>query len=726
MEIQILSKYYFWYILVTAIGLAVGILSYRSTFPPLSRFRKILISALRAAMIILLGVFLIEPLINLYSTQTIEPGLAVLVDVSGSMGIKDGDAARIDQVAEALRSQLPNIDGDYRIFTFATDLNEAEDLPAADAAGGDATSISAALEELGRRGDLDRFGAVLVASDGRQNLGDDPLDAAGRLNLPVYTLTVGERVTEKNLSIDNIIYPAVAFSGDTFRVEAEISAIGLERGRSRLALRLGGSMVSDQAFDIPAENRRVRVGFDVIAPEPGDYEYTASAPILEGEAVRVDNERPFTVRVLKDKLRLLLLSSMLDWEYKFTLQVLGRFEEFRVDAVYPEIGGRFAEPGIPKGFDGLKAYDAVIVINSSPQKLRLAAADLKKYVEDGGSLIYMAGSDAVNDIRLFEGILPVKPVSPRINFSEYFFEPSPARRQHAAIIMNEDPNENARIWRSLPPFTGLLTGIESTGDVLLEAGASGRDSLALGRRQDDQSAEVMPVLIVGSVGRGHAAALTGFPWWRSYFGSVSNARLSASIPDFWRNLIRWSVSEDESKAFRVITGRKVYRLGEPVSMTGYLFDESNRPRNGALVDLTINAQGDPTAVKDVVLPQVDNGIYSDQVTSLPPGGYEFRATAAAYGDTLGRAEGAFTIEAFSLEMASSTPDYNLTRRLAEGTGGRAYIIETISSFPKDLRLEPYSRENQATIRPFGMPIFLVILIVGLCAEWALRKRFRLP
>lgn len=706
------------------IGLGAGIASYRRSFPPLGKLKRFALSVLRATMITLIGLLLIEPLLNIYSTRTVNPELAVLVDISQSMSMKDSDISRSAQAGELIGRQLSGIKDEYKIFEFSSDLKETGALPGEEAVSGEATSIADALSELGRRNDFRDFGAVMLVTDGRQNLGDDPVEIGARLGLPIYTLTVGARIDEKNLSIDNIIYPAVAYSGADFRVEAELSANGLTAGKSRLSLRQGSTAAADEAFDIPQENRKVLVAFDVKAPEPGNYEYTLSAPVFEGEASKVDNERLFAIRVLKNKLKILLISSGLDWEYKFIHQMLERYEEFEVDAVNPESGGRFSDPGTPQGVDGLKKYDVILMIDSSPAEIRISTVDLKKYVGGGGSLIYVAGADATDDIRMFEGILPIKTGNVRLDNGEYFFEPSPTRKQHAAIMMDEDPDVSLRIWHSYPPFTSLLSNLEPTGEVLLEAGSTARDS-ALTSKSSPGGA-VRPVLTVGSSGRGHVAAITGFPWWRSFFGSVDNQRLANAMPEFWRNLVKWSAATEEMRNFRIITDRKVYRLGEPVRFTGYLYDESNRPKNGALVSLRVNAQNDATIIKDVALPQVDNGIYSGDIASLPSGHYEYKALAAAFGDTLGKTDGNFAVESFSLEMASTAPDYNLTRRLSEGTGGKAYTAENIDRFSQDLRLEPYAQESLASIRPFGMPAILVVLVVGLCLEWALRKRFRLP
>jgi hypothetical protein len=724
MEIQLTSHHIFIYVVLTLLAVAVGIYSYRRSYPPLKNHERILLAGIRTLMVILLGIFLIEPVLNFFSSKTINPQLAVLMDVSRSMGVKDGAASRITEGDQLTQKALGEIRDGYRIFDFATGIKEADGLPGEADLSGDATSISNALHDLSGRKDIDNYGAVIIVSDGRQNLGEDPVEIAGKLNMPIYTLTLGKQVAEKNLAIDNITYPAMAYSGADFKVEAELSADGLAAGKSRLILKLGPNVVLDRPFDIPREGRSVNVGFDVKAPEPGNYEYTLSTPILDGESNKVDNERIFAVRVLKNKLKIFLGSSTLNWEFKFLKQALSKFEEFDVDAVYPEDAGRFSEPGTPRGLDGLKQYDVIIMVNSSPQALHIAQAELTKYVAEGGSLIYLAGKNASNDIRQFGDILPLKAISPRIARGEYYFEPSPLKKQHAAILMTEDPDQSLRLWHSLPPFSDLLTGIEATGDVLLEAGSGAGDSVLA--RSVRPTPQAKPVLTVGYHDRGKTAAITGFPWWQSYFSAVRDPQTAGAIPNFWRNLVKWSAATDQMQNFRVITERQVYRLGEPVRLTAYLFDESNRPKSGAYVSLSLIPDGQETSVKDVVLPPVDNGIYSDQVSSLAPGRYKYMAYATSYGDTLGKTDGAFTIENFSLEMASINPDYNLARRIAEATGGAAYTAEDFAQFPKQLKLTPYVKENQASVRLFGLPVLLAILLIGLCLEWGLRKRFRLP
>ncbi len=714
MEISILSKYWIWYLIITLAAVAAGIITYRKSYPPLSRFWRIALTALRVMMIVLVGLFIIEPLINLYSYQVIKPKLAVLVDNSRSMGLISGGRTRIELADTLADDLLRRSDSEYKIFKFAGDLSESEKIPTANDLAGDATSITGALRGLAAIEDIDQYGAAVLISDGRQNLGDDPVVQAAKLNFPVYSLTIGENLDQSNLAIDNVVFPSVAYSGDPFEIEAVISAEGISEKKTTVYLKTGGQAVAGKPFDIPREGRKVKVRFEVEAPPPGDIEYSISVGILPGEINTADNQRLFVVRVLKSKLKIFLGTSALDWEFKFIKQALSGFDEFEIAAVYPEGSGRFSGPGVPSGAAGLENYDVVILVDSAPRALRISASDLEKYVEEGGALVYIAGGNSASDIALFGRVLPFDPANPVSISDEFFIDPVPDKKQHSVILLDDDPDISINIWRSLAPISNVITGFRPVGDVLLET------------KSLRKTGKPFPVLTVSNFGRGRVAAVTGYPIWRSYFGSVKDPVLAKAIPGFWRNLMKWVSATEPAENFKLVTDRKVYRLGEPARLTAFLYDQSNNPRNGALVTVSAIPDGQENQIKDVVLNQSDNGVYSGEITDLPSGGYRLMATATAYGDTLGQASGRITVEQYSLEMISSSPDYNLTRRISEATGGKAYTAADFSQFADDLKLAPFEREKHTRIKPFGMPLFLIIVLCGLCIEWGIRKRLRLP
>ncbi|UCC80959.1 MAG: hypothetical protein JSW64_06265 [Candidatus Zixiibacteriota bacterium] len=714
MEILILSKYWYWFAVLSVAALAIGIYSYKKSYPPLSKFWRILLAVFRGIALLLLGFLLIEPLLNAYSERTVKSRLAVLIDDTSSMGIITAGISRIDLADSLVSAELSDVDYRYDVFTFSHGKTESDALPSAGDLSGDATSISGALKAVESSKNFHEYGAVLLVTDGGHNLGVDPVDQAANLDIPVFTLTVGEEIAEGNISISDIVFPPVAYSGDKFKIEAEISGRGLGNARSRLVLSEGGKMVGSAMFEVPSEGRNVKADFEIEAPDPGNIEYRISTPVLEKEIKTADNERIIVVRVLKSKINVFIGASSLNWEFKFIKQALNQFDEFNIDAVYPESPGRFSAPGPPRGLSGLNKYDAVIFVNCSPPDLRIAVDDLKSFLSGGRAMLYVAGRDYSSSIRRFGGLLPLEVQNVSVAEGDFFFEPATAYRQHAAISISENPDKSDRYWNSLPPLSRMITGIKPTGEILLEG------------RSGTGPSRIYPLLVAGRFEKGRVVAVTGFPLWKSHFGSANLDGMSDVIPKFWKNLLRWASSADVEERFKAFTDQKVYRLGEPIKFTAYLNDESNSPRNGALMTVSITREEERLKFKDAVLAQTGNGIYEGEMESPGTGRYVFEVVASSYDDTLGVFSGEFTVESFSLEMASSAPDYKLTQRIAEVTGGAAYNVDSIKDFSENIKLYPYIETELSQVKPFGMPAILAIILILLCVEWGLRKRFRLP
>jgi hypothetical protein len=67
----------------------------------------------------------------------------------------------------------------------------------------------------------------------------------------------------------------------------------------------------------------------------------------------------------------------------------------------------------------------------------------------------------------------------------------------------------------------------------------------------------------------------------------------------------------------------------------------------------------------------------------------------------------------------------LLQRIARETGGRFYTADAIGSLPEDLK---YSGRGVTAVEErelWHMPFLLLVLLVTTCAEWALRRHWRL-
>jgi hypothetical protein len=269
----------------TAIALLVWYL-YRRDTRELPRGVGLLLAGLRFVALAGLLVFFLNIERRTSREVVNNSQVAVLVDVSQSMALSDGDAgastSRVDQVVEALEN-TPLVrelreHHDVNFSRFDQTVQPVVSLPmgirqpsesekndptganssdpavreVADAATPGAIADAAKSKvdwsaELAPRGTQTRLGdalddqlyrfraaplaGVVVISDGVQNAGTEPsaaIAAAREAGIPVYTIGVGSTEPRRNLAVSDLLVPARAFPGDGVSIVGYIQATGYQ------------------------------------------------------------------------------------------------------------------------------------------------------------------------------------------------------------------------------------------------------------------------------------------------------------------------------------------------------------------------------------------------------------------------------------------------------------------------------------------------------------------
>ena len=132
--------------------------------------------------------------------ERVDGRLAVLLDASRSMGVRDDGETRAARAATAVRGWLDHSSPGFELFRFGAEARplRAADLPATGLVLDDDTRIERALERVSK--DLgDELGAVLIVSDGADRAGPALADRATRLGVRVHTVTAARTPSRARL-----------------------------------------------------------------------------------------------------------------------------------------------------------------------------------------------------------------------------------------------------------------------------------------------------------------------------------------------------------------------------------------------------------------------------------------------------------------------------------------------------------------------------------------------
>lgn len=727
---------------------------------------KGVMAGLRLAAMGILLFMIWQPMLRGERIDVTPSVVAVLIDESGSMAIKDRwqDRKLREELIRALsdgtaggvsRSEalfkLVNRDGSsalkallerhaVRVYRFGSEARGA-DLPRGGldrpAAGGETLPLrpAAPRDEQTRLGDVldavredltgQPLAGVVLLSDGGQNAGEDPVAAARRLaemGVPIHTVGFGDPTPPHDLAVVSLLTDEVVRKGDEVVVSVSLRQRGYSGKTASLTLRLGDRVLRRLPVRLGPEGRKQDVTLSFTPNEAGARTLVASLDTLPGEMTTANNRKAWPVRIIDKRLKILYVEGYPRWEYRYLKNAILRdrttlFSCMLVEAD-PSLGGEGNQPiyGFPRERRALFEYD-ILILGDIPREF-FSQQDLKnirEFVEErGGSLITMAGElflpwqyrgtdlDAVLPI-------PAPPSRKEILFREPFqLALTEAGARHPMMLLVPDVEANRNVWHGLPGmyWCGVAERAKPGATVLAEHPTQ--------RGLDGK----IPLLAVQQVGEGNSfMTMVDSTWqWRYRVGDKHFYR-------FWGQVIRTMTPHDlpgANRFTRLTADRTTLNLGEKVVIRARLLSPSYKPIRAREVQAEMErTDGQRFPVRLEPVPGAA-GIFAGEWQPTLPGAY--KALLRGEGGERRESITNVVVEEASLEQENPEQNRALLRRLSAITGGQYLSWADYSRLPNLIRdrSQEVSTRVEHTLWDAPLPISLFLLL--LVAEWLLRKR----
>lgn len=628
---------------------------------------------------------------------------------------------------------------------------------------GDGTDFRPVLErgweEVEVEGRAKYLGVVLL-TDGRHTEGSYPLEAArrsGRRGVPVYAVGIGSSVPPAQLAVREVRAPEQILRKAAFRLQARVDVQGLPPQNLKVELRRrGGDQTETQIRNVRHDGKTVRhdVEFALKGDRVGTQFYEVRVIPEKGPA-SVDTIAPATgttiVRVLQDKVRVLLADGEARWEHHFLAGALRRDADVVLEEVLfdpPMIGGVKKEarqdaglpalnlPGSSKGEDGnepLNDYDVVILGDVPPERLPLAdRRRLEKFVaERGGSLVLIGGKRHMPLEYLKESdgeadplgkMLPVRSPRKIAAAKGFLVAPTPVGESRDFLKLEENSAENRRLWSALPRHFWAVVGDPAPAAVVLAATAAAEGPETNG----------LPLVVEQGYGLGKVlwVGLDSTWRWRYRRGDELHHR-------FWGQVVRWAGVQDllpaGDRTVRYGTRRPVYAANQEVDIAVRVLGERALPKEAKAVIL----RGEEKVAEVALQPLPGQPRFLEgKVAGLAPGEYRVRAELAGFPGTAGSKEetggAAFLVASPPppREMEDAACDWEGLRALARESGGRFLAQEEAGRVVDLLQARREVRRTRSEARPWQDPPLVWWFFAGvlglLTLEWVGRKLVGLP
>ncbi|MFT7630536.1 MAG: hypothetical protein ACI87E_001543 [Mariniblastus sp.] len=748
--------------------------------PPMIRLA---LCAARMVVLCLIVAALFEPTVTLTEPQTTKRRLAVLVDVSQSMSVRDhrkrpeeiveaatalgmlpfsqsndannsvlglsakqrqaiASASRLDLTKSLLskpaREMLESIGEDIEVsyYAFGKKLDMLSDGQSGTAdvlasleANASGTSIAQSLEAVASADRGAPLAGIVLLSDGLDTSlrrADATGNDLGAQRFPVFTVPIGV-ANPDDVSIRNIIMQEVAFSGDKVPVRVQIRSQGYEKRSANLSVLLNGRGVAQRGISLQGGLQFEDIFFNVDVHEKGVAHVEVVIEPFGDEATAENNRVQRSVRVVNEKINVLCIEGSARWEYRYLRAMLKR--DPRINATFiatrsqPEMARNSSDYIVrfPDKREDAFQYDLVILGDVDASFFTTDEfARLEELVKErGGSLLMLCGA----------------------RFAPTSYADTPVERMLPVRFDSkgewEDVDDN--VYPVLTPEgrSSLMLTLEvdqaendrvwsrvAPMDRVPPFLAPKPGATVLAELSDTHTrSDRFPLMAWHRYGTGKCMVMGTDRLWLLRFKTGDKYHWRA-----WSQCIQFltlSRLMGEHKRIRLETDRTIYQNGGQVLLYAHVLDDVFDPISQSGFEVAVHMLDDDGASQRVTLrPDMTTpGLYEGYFSPPRPGRYRMEANDADR-DISSTTE--FQVADIKPEMANTDMQIDRLRRIADVSGGQCLSIPEFQKLSSLLNLAPQTTTVRVD-RPLwdnGWIMGLFVVLLGV--EWIVRRRYDLP
>ncbi|MCB0515129.1 MAG: hypothetical protein R2798_02395 [Chitinophagales bacterium] len=692
-------QYPTWFIfLCLLLGIAFALILYfrdRKFKEATSEFSRWLpfLAFLRGLGVFLIALLLLSPMLKRQFTDIKKPYILLLEDVSQSVGkFYKNDTTTLSQSLTQLQNQLSD---NYEVRTYHFGENVAEGLN--NNFDEKITDLSAALQAMNDRYAGQNVGAVILASDGIYNQGNNPIYTPWQLQAPVYTLALGDTTPQKDVRIDRALHNNIVYKNAKFMLRAEFSAINAQGSNLQLSVYEGkvnsGRKIFSKSYTAKNERAFFSEDIEIEAKELGIKEYTLAISPISGEENTQNNSQSIFVEVLEGKQKVIIVAASPHPDVMALRMLLDNNENIETEA----FTGKNANPSI--------ADADLLILHGLPSARNNAEALISQAQRSNIPIWFVltAQTSAAN-FNVAQKMLQIKGSTQAMNDCKAI----PAKDFNLFTI----ENNWWQVLENLPPLA-----------VPYGEYAAGNNTAVLMNQKIGSVNTQYPLWILADANGYKSAVLCGEGLWRwkmyEYEKSNNNDILSALV----NKVVQYLVVKSDKRKFKVNIAKKLLNENEKIRFDAELYNESYERINTPEASLEIrNSDG-----KDYpfVFSRTTDA-YTLDAGILPPGDYTYTGQAQYNGQNY-TASGNFTIKALEIERANTTANHQVLYSLSEKYGGKMlYPNETdsiVQLIKTNENIKPVMYNSYKSQAAINLRWIFGLLLVVFALEWFLRKYF---
>ena len=703
---------------------------------PINKQTKRKILTIRIIWSILLSLLVAGPILVITGMVPEKSKIAVLIDTSKSMSIKNkisnnNEISRLDDIKSLIQSGfLTKIEEKTSVkpdvFTFSdsisqTSIQELNSLSFE--AEGNQTNLNGAIKNtIGNLGGSSLLG-VIILTDGSYTIGGNLLSEATNIKTPLHFVMPDNENNKADISISLYNPPSTAYLNSGIRVKGEISVFGNVPNPLKIEVTCDNQPYNTIISNIKDGERKSEFTLNIPCNKEGNFKYEFTIPEIQNELTNDNNKASFLLKVVKERLNILAISGNPSWELKFMgnaamsdpnahfTYICKLFDNKWAKSVDMKPTQSTTNPGL---LNKINESDVIIINGVEYNDLKPVESAIINKIETGEAGLLILSSNKTFAQLGYTGtelakILPVNIESEKIisNIGNYIF-PS-GNTEYSFLKIIDDTYQNNNFFSSLPKpeeisnFGELKIGAEN----LLGVSINGKS-------------ENLPFIIKNRYGRGNILTITGGPLWYSGFKLVQTDKgftpYSAMIVNMFKMLA--NRHEDAQVSLELPTNKNV--IGIPSSIKIWVTDSKHQLLANAQTALyVINSKKEKISIPCVETSE--KGCYEATFVPTEKGIWQIEAEASYRGRLVGKTSGEILIEPSTAEFDNPEVNIELMKKVSEITGGKCVFVKDANKLIESLTNVTGQKLATKAIDMRDSWLFLIIMLLMPAIEWYIRR-----
>lgn len=646
--------------------------------------------AFRVMVVFFLAFFLLGPIIKQVQNVVEKPVFVILQDNSLSIKEAVDSLSRVELTEQLKKLEASLQDAGYE--TVLTNFTVGDGLDENFTA--QATNMHESLRGISNRFEGRSLAGTVFVSDGIYNSGLSPV--YGNYNFPVYTVGVGDTTPRADLMIKNLLYNKIAYQGNKFPIRVELFAKGFAGENISVSLLHKGNVAERK--NLTTQNDGVlTVEFQPLAAEAGIQRWDIQVEPKETERNIKNNRATIFIEVVEGKKKILVVSGAPHPDIKALRAVIDQNSNLEFLLHIPGVEETSPANLQPENID-------VAIFHQVPDNRGRGREVLQRFAKSRTSLFLILGASSdLNQIsqqqlplsyeqppRQFDEVTPViNPLFTSFNVST-----------EANSIFSGFPPVQVHFGKTIVPPDAAILLFQRVGSLVTEK----------------------PLLYVHAGESRKVGIMLGEGLWRWRLHEFSKTEKTEAFDELMGKLIQFLSTVDDKRKFRSYTTQQQFSDTESVIFESQVYNDIYEPIYGNTIELEVaDEQGKKNQYNYVLSP--GNTRYA--IDGLKEGVYRYRSSTLI-NNQKEEVRGQFMIAAQQLELQNLTADFDLLRKLAQGTGGEFYTAAQAEQLKRALTQKEAkgiirSEERYDSLINLKWIFFALLLLVG--AEWFLRKYF---